>query len=252
MHKIATSLSLLVFASLVHATTLIVFYDSANGAIIATDSSVTEASAGQFESDNLHGSGTQCKIDRCGKYWMASAGIDVTGNNEITRVCSVISDAQGIDGVLHSVEMRGVEQATRLASDLIRDRNPLKYRQHVFSLVMAGYESGRPVLRYREVRFMGTRGSQALFKVTRKIACPGSGECKELRIGTGLFDDIETAKNRGKYPKTKNPLQLAKELVEIEIEAHRKDRLVAGPVSVIQIKGSKPTWFKGGLCHDSE
>jgi len=241
MNKLGFALLLLLCASLSRATTLIVFYDSARGAILATDSSVASASAGQFQSSHISGTGTQCKINRCGKYWMASAGLDITGNDEITRKCVWISDAQGIDDVMRVVLQPAAELASRFVSDLVNNKTPPKPQQHIYSLAIVGFERGKPVLRYRELRFVGLKGSQALFKSENKIACPGSPQCKELREGTGLFEDIVVAKSKGKYPKTKDPLQLAEDLVNIEIEAHRGDRLVLPPVTVIQINGLQPS-----------
>jgi hypothetical protein len=243
--------SLPILSPVVSGTTLVVFYDPANGVILGTDSSIAITDPGQFQTGTITGSGTECKIDSCGRYRTASAGLDVTGGKDVALVCQgFLKRTYGIDDVMRSLELRGVNSATVFVADLIQRKQPPKINQHIFSLAIAGYERGNPVLRYREVRFIGFVQGNAIFKPTLKIACPGSSECDELRIVTGLFEAIERAKENGRYPKTQDPRRLAEALVQIEITAHVKDRLVLPPISVVQMKNGAPDWFIKGLCRE--
>jgi hypothetical protein len=246
MRKAAIALTITLLVSLCGATTLVVFYDPVNGAIIATDSSIASGDARQYQASRLTKFSAGCKIDRCGKYWVASAVLDVTRREDIAGICTTVGSADDIDAATKAIERAGVQLAARFVNDLVSRNQPPKVNQHMFSLAVAGY-NGAPILRYREVRYTGQNGT-ANFKATKKVACPGDKDCRELRVITGLFSAIEAKGRNGHKPTTRDPVRLAEELVQIEIAAHKKDSMVMPPVSVLQLKDGTPQWPQRGLC----
>lgn len=244
------ALVVLLVALALQGTTLVVFYDPKHGAILATDSSISETNAVGFQSGRKMTAASSCKIHACGRYFVASAGIwgSIRGRDTAAICQDQGKNSVSIDEFVRSFEPSLVEVANVFVNDLVIRKQPPKINQHMFSLAVVGFEQGKPVLRYREVRYTGSSNRRANFKVTMKIACPGSPECEDLREVTGLFEAIAPAKQRGRYANITDPLALAESLVQTEIEAHRSTGLVLPPISVLQVNGPTPKWYRGGMC----
>jgi hypothetical protein len=241
-----------------NATTLVVFYDPTNGVILATHSSIATGDIAEVRQKVQRGipigtASAKCKLYSCGKYLVASTGIWGTlHGQDLTLICqSTARTSRNIDTFREAFELQFVNFANDYVTRLINRKEPPKINERMFTLAIAGFESGRSVLRYRVLRYTGSTGGTSHFNISENVSCPGSRECTELRYVAGQTAEIEASQKRGDYPKTQNPLQLAEQLVQMEIDAHRKTRFVLPPISVVQINGPAAKWFRGGLCRAS-
>ena len=231
------------------ATTLIVFYNPSDGVILATDSSVGVAKSDEVKSGRAISSSfrTECKIRTCGRYFVPESGFGgIIGRSNIPLACSDVGSSQDIEILAGDFMRQALEELTNYVSYLVQMKEAPAIDDALVSTVIAGYERGHSVLRYFDLSFAGVEDSKLRFRVTKKIACPGATECGDLKLVAGQKDAILA--RQGRHKNANNLLLLAEELVQTEIDAHRKTRYVLPPISVVQIKNETPRWFRLGLC----
>ncbi len=253
------AVSLLILLPTASGTTLVLFYDPVNGAILATDSSLVDGRdaarvRGQIKSGTPVKAMRGCKIHTCGRYLVASTGVwGRLRGRDLTLVCQTAAlTNQSIDAFRQAFEVQYVSFANDYVSWLASRKQAPKINEHMFSLAIAGFESNRPVLRYRVLRYTGTVGGKNSFDIAETLSCPGDDECREVRKVAGIFDAIERARQQGNYKQPTDPFQFATQLVQIEITANLKTKYVLSPISVVQINGPIPKWFQSGLCNTSK
>jgi len=230
-----------------HGTTLFVSYDSVNGATIGIDSAVTTATLTEFQRNHSGTVTAECKIQKCGRYLIASSGYDVTSGNDVALICSDL--AKGTydrETILKALESRAMALAQKHLGELLRQGQEPGYEEELFTIVIAGSENGKPILTVDKVLYRGRNGNSARL-VAGTQRCP-ENTCAPFTDVSGAYRAINISKQNGTYPKETDPLHLAEALINIEIADHSVDKLVMGPISVVQIKNVQPIWFSGGLC----
>lgn len=233
------------------STTLLMVYTPADGVILGIDSAISGADATEIQGGRISESTLACKIDRCGRYFVAGVGLASGPKDEkITDICGGIAGStRTIDEFSKAIEPIMINWSAYLIADMIASRKPPAENLNIMSLAIAGVENRRPALRYFNIRFGGLlpNGKTSL-NIDERIACPGINCPSPVQRIAGESGAVAAASNGGYYPKSNGQLDLVEKLLQLEITANLKTRRVRAPTSIVQIKNATPYWYKTGLC----